>query len=180
MNTLELGLHRLAAPSRRRRAGHLLAPGRRHPRRWPRGGAVTVRASVGLTQVLPEDQTPTVENLLAHADIAMYTAKRGGKGQLACYDATMTSANADDLTLRRPLIDAITAHRMKVDYQPIVDIDTIVGLEALARWTHDGTAIPPHRFIPIAHRAGMIGELTDHMLEHATALDAPGVRPERT
>lgn len=134
-----------------------------------RGGAVTVRASVGLTQLLPQDQTPTVDNLLAHADIAMYTAKRGGKGQLAFYDATMTSADADDLTLRQPLIDAITGHRIQVAYQPIVDIDTgtIVGLEALARWTHDGTAIPPHRFIPIAHRAGMIGELTDHMLEQA-------------
>lgn len=132
-------------------------------------GPVTVRASVGLTQLLPEERTPTVDNLLAHADIAMYTAKRAGKGQLACYDSTMTTANADDLTLRQPLIDAITSHRIQVAYQPIVDIDTgiIVGLEALARWTNDGTAIPPHRFIPIAHRAGMIGELTDHMLEQA-------------
>ncbi len=134
-----------------------------------RGGVVTVRASVGLTRLLPDEPTPTVDALLAHADVAMYTAKRAGKGQLACYDASMSSANADDLTLRQPLIEAIIDHRIEVAYQPIIDIDTgnVVTLEALARWNHEGTAIPPDRFIPMAHRAGVIGELTDHMLEQA-------------
>ena len=134
-----------------------------------RGGTVTVRTTVGLTQLLPDEQTPTVDVLLAHADIAMYAAKRAGKGQLAAYDATMTSANADDLTLRQSLIEAVTGHRIALAYQPIVDMHTgaIVGVEALARWTHDGIAIPPDRFIPIAHRAGVLGELTGHVLEQA-------------
>ena len=132
-------------------------------------GTVTVRASVGLTQLFPDEPTPTVDNLLAHADVAMYSAKRAGKGQLACYDPTMTTGNADDLTLRQPLIDAITGQTIQVAYQPIVDIDTgaITSLEALARWTYEGTDIPPHRFIPIAARAGVLGELTDFMLEQA-------------
>ncbi len=130
---------------------------------------LTVRASVGLTQLLPEEQTPTVDDLLTQADIAMYAAKRAGKGQLACYDATMPRTSADDLSLRENLIEAIRYHRIQVAYQPIVEVGTgaIVGLEALARWTNSGDAVPPTRFIPIAQRAGMLGELTDHMLEQA-------------
>ena len=72
---------------------------------------LTVRASVGLTQLQPEDPTPSLDDLLAHADIAMYAAKRSGKGQLACYDTSMASPYAADLALRLPLIDAITDRR---------------------------------------------------------------------
>jgi diguanylate cyclase (GGDEF)-like protein len=135
------------------------------------GTQLTVRASVGLNQLLAEEHTPSLDALLAHADIAMYAAKRAGKGQLACYDATMSSPHAKDIALRQPLIDAIAGHRIRAAYQPIITMATgkITGVEALARWDHRGAAIAPHEFIPIASRAGMLGELTDDMLEQACA-----------
>jgi diguanylate cyclase (GGDEF)-like protein len=135
------------------------------------GGLVTIRASVGLTQLLPEENTPTLDVLLAHADIAMYSAKRAGKGRLACYEPTMTSLHADDVALRAPLVGAIESGAIDIAYQPIADITTgeIVCVEALARWEHDGRAVPPVEFIPMAARAGALGDLTVHMLDRSTA-----------
>lgn len=132
---------------------------------------MTVGASIGLTELAPHDPTPTLDDLLARADIAMYDAKRAGKGQLACYDETMATPYATDLALREPLIDAVVERRIDVAYQPIVRIDDgrIIGLEALARWTHHGAAVPPDKFIPIAFRAGVLDVLTDDMLERACA-----------
>jgi diguanylate cyclase len=132
---------------------------------------ITIRASVGITELLAQQPTPTLDDLLAQADIAMYAAKRAGKGQLALYDPGMTVPYADDLHLRQPLIRAIADRALAVAYQPIVDMNTghVVGLEALARWTHDGQAISPAQFIPIAARTDLLGPLTDHMLDRACA-----------
>jgi diguanylate cyclase (GGDEF)-like protein len=132
---------------------------------------ISVRASVGLTQLMADESTPTLDVLLAHADIAMYSAKRAGKGQLALYDANLSSPYADDLILRQPLIDAIAGNGIRAAFQPIIRMATgdIVGFETLARWEHRGLAIPPDQFIPIASRAGMLDALTDNMLEQACA-----------
>ncbi len=59
-------------------------------------------------------------------------------------------------------------------YQQIVRLDDvpegheILDLEALARWTHDGTAVSPAVFVPLAARSGLLPALTDHMLDLAT------------
>jgi diguanylate cyclase len=133
--------------------------------------AITIRASVGITKLLAEQPTPTLDDLLARADIAMYAAKRAGKGQMALYDPAMTVPHADDLHLRQPLMHAIADRLVDVAYQPIVDMTdgNVHGLEALARWTHDGQPISPAQFIPIAARADLLGQLTDHMLDRACA-----------
>jgi diguanylate cyclase (GGDEF)-like protein len=130
---------------------------------------LTVRASVGVTELLPEQSTPSMDSLLSQADIAMYTAKRAGKGQLACYEPSMVVPHVDDLQLRQPLIRAVAACEISLAYQPIFHLESgeILGLEALARWTHEGVAIPPAQFIPIATRAGLLDALTDHVLDSA-------------
>lgn len=133
------------------------------------GTVLTVRASIGISELLAEQATPTVDALLSQADIAMYAAKRSGKGQLAKYEPTMVVPNTDDLQLRQPLAEAIATGQLSFVYQPIIQLDTgdILGLETLARWTHHGVAIPPDLFIPIAARAGLLGALTDQALEAA-------------
>ncbi len=132
---------------------------------------LAVRVSVGLTELLPEEPTPSLDNLLGHADIAMYAAKRSGKGRLARYDRSMASPYADDLILRDPLVAAVADHRIGAAYQPIVRIDSgdIVGLEALARWSHEGVAVSPTDFIPLAGRSGQLEALTSLMLGRACA-----------
>ncbi|MCU1656425.1 MAG: sensor-containing diguanylate cyclase/phosphodiesterase [Pseudonocardiales bacterium] len=130
---------------------------------------LSMRASVGIAELLPEQATPTIDTLLAHADIAMYSAKRAGKGQLACYDKSMALPNADDLQLRQPLTRAVAERQILLAYQPIVRMDSgaLLGLEALARWTHDGVRVGPATFIPMAQRAGLIDTLTDQILDQA-------------
>lgn len=133
--------------------------------------AITIRVSIGITTLHGDEPTPTLDDLLARADIAMYAAKRAGKGQVAVYDPGMMVPHADDLHLRQPLTRAIAERLVGVAYQPIVDMSTghVLGLEALARWTHDGRPISPAQFIPIAARADLLGRLTDHMLDRACA-----------
>lgn len=127
---------------------------------------VSIHASVGVTEVQSEQLTPTLDDLLSRADIAMYAAKGAGKGQVAVYNTSMGALHVDDFALRQHLAEAIREHRVRAAYQPIVNIRTgeIVGFEALARWTHEGKQIAPDQFIPIAARGGMIDELTDDIL----------------
>ncbi|WP_111768231.1 putative bifunctional diguanylate cyclase/phosphodiesterase [Nakamurella deserti] len=135
------------------------------------GSLLTVRMSVGMIEVKPDDPSPTLEALLANADLAMYSAKRSGKGKLALYDPTMMAPNVLDLPLQKPLAAAIADGRITAVYQPVVSLTDgmVVGLEALARWRHEGADVPPSQFVPLAMRAGLIGGLTTVMLRTACA-----------
>lgn len=79
-------------------------------------------------------------------------------------------------TLTAELREAVAAHGLTVEYQPLFDLDDAgiparpVGVEALCRWSHPrlGTIVPD-RFIPLAERAGFIGEIGDDVLDQAGA-----------
>jgi diguanylate cyclase (GGDEF)-like protein len=133
------------------------------------GSLLSVRMSVGMIEVAPDDPSPTLESLLANADLAMYSAKRSGKGRVALYDPATMGSNVLDLPLQKPLEAAIKAGEITAAYQPVVSLadGTVVGLEALARWRHEGTDIPPDQFVPLAQRAGLIAGLTTVMLGKA-------------
>lgn len=109
--------------------------------------------------------------MLARADLAMYTAKRSGKGRLAVYDGLMTLPEGRDLELREHFRTALTDGGITAAFQPIVELGTgePTGYECLARWEHEGTDIPPSVFIPMADRNGLLSDLTDHMLDLAGA-----------
>lgn len=90
-----------------------------------------------------------------------------------------------DMASARSLRGAITAGRLTVHYQPIVDLSdgSVAGLEALCRWTdRSGRAIPPSEFIPVAERSGLIGMLGARVIELAVRQaeawsDGPDRRP---
>ena len=84
------------------------------------GTLLSVRMSVGMIEVGSDDPSPTLETLLANADLAMYSAKRSGKGRLALYDPTTMAPNVLDLPLQRPLAAAILAGDITAVYQPVV------------------------------------------------------------
>jgi EAL domain-containing protein (putative c-di-GMP-specific phosphodiesterase class I) len=112
-----------------------------------------------------------IDVLMAQADVAMYSAKRDGRGGFALYNPRMTLPGARDLQLRDPLRHAIATGAIEAVYQPIVELRSgrVVAFEALARWRHEGKSIPPTVFIPIAARAGLLSDLTYHVLELAGA-----------
>jgi diguanylate cyclase (GGDEF)-like protein len=131
---------------------------------------IPVSATVGVAPV-PADPTLDVDTVLARADIAKHAAKSGSQGRFAIYDPTMTLPAVRDLKLREPLREAIRSGAVEAVYQPIVELDSgrVIAFEALARWTHDGAAVPPDVFVPVADRSGLLPELTDHMMELAAS-----------
>jgi diguanylate cyclase (GGDEF)-like protein len=132
------------------------------------GVNVSTSASIGITFSGLGYLTP--EELLRDADTAMYRAKGNGKARYALFDAALHTEVANRLRLEADLRQAIALGSIEVAYQPLFHIGSgrLRGFEALARWNHPQRgAISPAVFIPIAEEAGMIIELSDHMLSRA-------------
>ena len=117
---------------------------------------VTVSASIGVAYTRGAER---VDELLQNADLAMYRAKRAGKGTTAVFEPSMQAAMRDRLQLSDDVRRAIDGNQLHLLYQPIVDISgtTLRGIEALARWQHPTRgAVSPTSFIPIAEESTAI------------------------
>jgi len=133
------------------------------------GHAFVVSGSIGVA-LAPVDGTDAA-TLLRHADVAMYTAKRGGAGFVR-YHASDDRNNPERLALVADLRAALVEGGLTVAYQPQVDLHTgrVCGVEALARWSHpERGIISPAVFIPLAEQTGLITEVTHCVLEEAIA-----------
>ena len=118
----------------------------------------------------------------------MYAAKRSGNRGVQVYDPQMTLAAADSTRCsgrRRPTSEAgglaaiellgdfrqaIANSELALVYQPKFDLLTsrIVGVEALLRWNRpDGQVVTPKDFLPLVHRHGLTGAVTDFVLNRA-------------
>jgi diguanylate cyclase (GGDEF)-like protein len=131
------------------------------------GREVRVTASIGIAYVSDEKRAVDV---MRHADTAMYQAKSAGKNGLQLFHPIMQADNMFRLRLEDELRVAVRDKVFTVAYQPIVDLATgeLSSFEALARWEHPELGvIAPDRFIPIAERLGLIGEIGLHMLQEA-------------
>jgi diguanylate cyclase (GGDEF)-like protein len=107
------------------------------------GRRAYVRASMGIA-VSPPHSAP---DLLRFADAAMYAAKSGGPGRVQLFDVTLAEDAADRLTLGSDLRDALARDELVLHFQTVVELATglLVGLEALARWSHpiSRSGVPP-------------------------------------
>jgi len=134
---------------------------------------IQVGASIGVA-LYPEHGLEGTD-LLRHADIAMYEAKRKGGGYELYHDGLRRDA-LDQLTLAGELKRAIDEDQLVVFYQPKINLKTnqLCGAEALIRWNHpERGLVPPDDFISIAERTNLIGPLTHWMV--AAALQQLGM-----
>jgi diguanylate cyclase (GGDEF)-like protein/PAS domain S-box-containing protein len=120
---------------------------------------VATSASIGIRVLRHND---TAQLAVRDADIAMYSAKTGGKSRYAIYDLAMGAQTERRLALRADLRGAWRRGEISVAFQPIVDIadGRLRGAEALMRWTHPlYGAVPPAEFVPYAEETGVIRAL---------------------
>lgn len=118
--------------------------------------AIHPAASIGIS-IYPEDGN-SAEDLIRHADIAMYSAKAAGSKQWAFFKQQMTERAAVRLRTEASLHDALKNNEFLLYFQPKLDLQTgkVTGCEALIRWQKDGRLISPMSFIPVAEETGII------------------------
>ena len=133
------------------------------------GVELDVEASVGV--VIAGAHGQDAITLLQRADIAMYVAKTQHPGVFV-YDPTLDGHSAAKLAMAGDLRRALEGGELVLHYQPKVNISTgeVVGVEALVRWQHPANGLVfPDDFIPLAERTGLIGPLTQYVLDAALA-----------
>lgn len=132
--------------------------------------AHVVNSSVSIGVVTATHAVDDVDAVLRDADIAMYEAKRTGRGRYVMFEPAMHRRVRDDVSLENDLREAMAKGELFVVYQPLVDLATrrLTGMEALVRWRHpERGMVSPVEFIPVAEAIGLIGRLGDHVLRTA-------------
>ena len=137
------------------------------------GHRLLTDASIGIAMA-PRDGTD-LDELLKHADLAMYGAKAEGRRTFRFFEPQMNAkAKARrmlELDLRQAIADGgFTAGGFEVYYQPLLNLrdDSVVGCEALLRWHHpERGMISPADFIPVAEEIGVISQLGEWVLTTA-------------
>jgi len=134
------------------------------------GSVVTIGATAGIA--LADFAGVTTDGLMADADMAQSDTKLRHKGTTGVYNRTLRQDIERRLKIEKSLKLAIERQEIEPHYQMQVDLETgaIVGVEALARWSHPGMGmIAPDEFIPIAEDSGQIVNLGQLMVERACA-----------
>lgn len=123
--------------------------------------------SIGIT--LFQGDGTVVDELLKHADMAMYRAKAAGRNTVRFFEPAMQAHLEQRAALEADLRLALSQHQFQLYYQPQFDADRqIVGAEALVRWHHSVRGVvSPVEFIPLAEETGLILPLGQWVLETA-------------
>ena len=128
----------------------------------------TIGTSVGIA-ISPYDGIEKLD-LVHNADLALYAAKNGGRGQFRFYSADLKDEAAERSLLEEGLREALAGEQLELHYQPVVrtEDNMVVTFEALMRWEHPERGnIRPDVFVPIAEESDLINELGAWALNRA-------------
>jgi diguanylate cyclase (GGDEF)-like protein len=131
---------------------------------------VFVGVSIGIALSPSAGEYP--DDLLQHADLALYSAKNAGRGTYRFFEAELESNVKERRSLLRDLRQAKRHGELRVYFQPVVSAQTLAvrGFEALLRWDHPQRGLVlPGQIIPLAEEAGLIGEIGEWVLRDACA-----------
>ena len=132
------------------------------------GHRLRISASIGIA-LYPEDGR-SAQDLISHADAAMYRAKAGGRDAHHFFDPSMLVNAQENLQLLADLRGALARGEFRLHYQPKLDLRSgrAVGAEALLRWASPTRGnVPPDRFLDLAEQAGLIVPIGDWVLDEA-------------
>lgn len=126
---------------------------------------VYITASSGIC-IYPDD-AQSMEEMYQAADTAMYHAKKFAKNSFSFYDAELKKEAVVYTQMVTNLKQAIQKSELELYFQPQNSVKTgeIVGAEALLRWKHKDTMIPPDVFIPLAEKSGLIIEVGNFVIK---------------
>ncbi len=132
-------------------------------------GEAEYHITISLGISLYPDDGDSVEQLVKNADVAMYSAK-AQRNDFKRFTPQMNERAGERLALENDLRRALEHTQFKMNYQPLVELETgrVVGVEALVRWQHPQRGmIPPGDFIPLSEETGFILPLGEWVLREA-------------
>jgi diguanylate cyclase (GGDEF)-like protein len=138
------------------------------------GHQVLVGTSIGIALVPTDGEDP--DQILKHADMALYRAKAEGRARFRFFTPDMDVRAQARRTLEIDLRRALVAEEFELFYQPLVNLKTglVTGFEALMRWFHPRRGmVAPADFIPVAEEIGLLVPLGEWALRRA-CFDAMG------
>ncbi len=130
------------------------------------GDSAYVSASIGIT--LYPDDAGNLEELIKHADQAMYSAKAQGRNRFSYFTPSLQIEAQEKLMLTNELRQALSRKELEVYYQAIVEMtdERVVKAEALLRWKHPKLGmVSPAAFIPLAEESGLILEIGEWVFD---------------
>ena len=129
------------------------------------GHEVHISASIGIA-IYPGDGE-SIDELLRHADIAMYQVKALGKNGHSFYHDSMLDVSHQKIALEQSLRKALEQDELEMHYQPQIDVITgrIIGAEGLMRWNHPQRGLlTAGEFLPFAEDNGLMLPISDWMI----------------
>ena len=132
-----------------------------------KGGEVNITPSIGIAML--DDESPTVADVLKHADLAMYTAKGRGRNATHFFNPGMQAEADARSCLENELVHAVEEQQFELFFQPQCQADgAVVGYEALLRWQHpERGLLEPAHFIAHAEHSGLIVRIGRWVLTQA-------------
>jgi diguanylate cyclase (GGDEF)-like protein len=132
------------------------------------GHEIIGAASIGIS-LAPRDGK-TANDLLKHADVALYRAKKAGSGTIRFFEPSDDASARERRALQLDLEAAIERDELFLVYQPFLDLreNRITGFEALLRWRHPARGlVSPPEFIALAEESGLIHSIGDWAVRSA-------------